>query len=244
MLVHHRGEGVVNTLINKLPLEAHLYGYHFCGPGTKLQKRLQRGDVGINQLDESCKLHDILYSQTGDLRKRHEADRILGERAWQRFRSKDAGFGEKLAALSIAGIMKAKTKLGAGVSFNGAVNRARRRIRGQRNLLIASKLALSTIKKAKIKHPKTRILPLPKRGGMIPLVPIFAALSALGSLGGGAASVVKAVSEARTAAKEFKEKERHNRAMEAKTIGKGLHLAPYKRGLGLYLAPYQPKNYQ
>lgn len=75
------------------------------------------------------------------------------------------------------------------------------------------------------------------------MIPIFSALSALGSLGGGAAAIYKAVSEAKNAAKDLKEKERHNRTMEPVSLGKGLHLGPYKRGLGLYLAPYQPKNY-
>jgi len=43
--------------------EAHIPGYNFCGPGTKLQKRLERGDQEINPLDEACKVYDIAYSQ-------------------------------------------------------------------------------------------------------------------------------------------------------------------------------------
>jgi len=49
----HSG-GLIDKLINTLPLEAHMPGYNFCGPGTKLQKRLERGDQGINPLDEAC----------------------------------------------------------------------------------------------------------------------------------------------------------------------------------------------
>lgn len=48
-------EGVVNTLINKLPVELHLLGYHYCGPGTRLKERLARGDLGINPWDQACK---------------------------------------------------------------------------------------------------------------------------------------------------------------------------------------------
>lgn len=33
-----RGKGLVNQLINKLPVELHIPGYSFCGPGTKLKK--------------------------------------------------------------------------------------------------------------------------------------------------------------------------------------------------------------
>jgi len=36
------GGGLVDKLFNTLPFEAHISGYHFCGPGTKLQKRLER----------------------------------------------------------------------------------------------------------------------------------------------------------------------------------------------------------
>jgi hypothetical protein len=35
-----RGSGFLNTLINKLPIELHIPGYNFCGPGTKLEKSL------------------------------------------------------------------------------------------------------------------------------------------------------------------------------------------------------------
>ncbi|KAK9751734.1 Phospholipase A2-like domain [Popillia japonica] len=80
---------LVNSLINKLPIELHLSGYQYCGPSTKLEKRLQRGDRGINPLDQACKEHDIAYSQSSDLKYRHDADRILQERAWNRIKSND-----------------------------------------------------------------------------------------------------------------------------------------------------------
>lgn len=136
-----------------------------------------------------------------------------------------------------------RKRFGGAMSFKGAVSRARTRIKGTDDVMRACHLALGSINKKKISAPKTRIIKIPKRGGFLPLIPIFSALSALGSLGGGAAAIYKAVSEAKNAAKDLKEKERHNRTMEPVSLGKGLHLGPYKRGLGLYLAPYQPKNY-
>ena len=50
-----QGAGVLNTVINKLPFELHLPGYSYCGPGTKLRKRLARGDPPKNKLDSYCR---------------------------------------------------------------------------------------------------------------------------------------------------------------------------------------------
>lgn len=113
------GSGLLNKVINKLPFEAHLklpfeQTYSYCGPGTRLQERLARGIKGINPLDEACKQHDIAYSQHDDLNKRHEADKILAKRAVERVKESPS-IKEKLAALLVAGAMKAKTKLGMGM---------------------------------------------------------------------------------------------------------------------------------
>ena len=55
--------GLVNNLLNKLSVELHLSGYEFCGPGTNIQKRIARGDKGINLLDAACREHYIPYHQ-------------------------------------------------------------------------------------------------------------------------------------------------------------------------------------
>lgn len=80
-----------------------------------------------------------------------------------------------------------------------------------------------------------RIIPVPKTGGFLPLIPIFAALSATGSLVGGATGIAKAINEYKAAKKQLSELERHNRQIEAVCIGKGLHLKPYKNGFGIYV---------
>ncbi|KAJ8943212.1 hypothetical protein NQ318_016725 [Aromia moschata] len=110
-----RGSGVLNSLINKLPFELHIPGYQYCGPGTKLHKRLARGDPGINLLDKSCREHDISYSNSSNLEDRHKADYILEQRAWDRVKSKDASKGEKAAAWGVTTAMKLKRKLGMGI---------------------------------------------------------------------------------------------------------------------------------
>lgn len=266
-VVRRRGRGLVNTLINKLPIELHLPGYRFCGPGTRLEKRLARGDQGINPLDNACKEHDIAYSRTDDLTERHRADRTLGEKAWERFRAKDSRFGEKTAALTVAGIMKGKRKLGMGsishskakrrrtrgrrskrrggaISFTKGIQIARHSLRGKKfggSLEPAIKTALSALARKSILPPKRRVLPLPKTGGFIPLIPLFAALGALGSLGGGAAAIAKAVKDSKIASQTLDETKRHHKAIEVGKKGDGVFLRPYKQGFGLYLKS-SPKN--
>lgn len=119
IMKYYIGEGFVNDAINNLPFELHIPAglnkkYNYCGPGTKLQERLLRGDKPINGLDAGCMEHDIAYHNSKELTGRHEADRKLAQIAMQRFRAKDATWGEKMAALGVAGVMKTKVKLGMG----------------------------------------------------------------------------------------------------------------------------------
>ena len=89
IIYRRRGHGLVNKLMNSLPIELHLPGYHYCGPGTKLAKCLARGDKGINLL-AACKEHDIAYSQNREkIEARNEKDRVLADKAWQRVKAKD-----------------------------------------------------------------------------------------------------------------------------------------------------------
>lgn len=106
---------VVNSAIDALPVELHLPGgYQYCGPGTKLKKRLARGDPGINKLDQACKEHDIAYSKYTDSANRSVADKHLAEKAWNRVKSSDASIGERAAALAVTAAMKGKTTVGGG----------------------------------------------------------------------------------------------------------------------------------
>ena len=54
--------------------ELHWPGYQYMGPGTKLAKRLRRGDPGINQLDKIAKQHDIDYSHAQNFQDKWKAD--------------------------------------------------------------------------------------------------------------------------------------------------------------------------
>lgn len=271
----YAGNGLVNSLINRLPIELHIPGYQYCGPGTKLQQRLQRGDPGINKLDKACKEHDIAYSQNKDnLSARHDADKVLENKAWSRVLATDSSLPEKAAAWSVANTMKVKRKLGMGMKM-GVINKIKKRTCKKPTLNTVKKVAKLAInsKGKSLKHmddltaqgiiktalkaakrevknhkpsvhtiSKDRIIPLPKTGGILPLIPIFAGLSALGALTGGAAGVAKTIISAKNAKKELEENKRHNRTMQAIAIGKGLQVAPTSNGYGLYLTPY-PKNH-
>ena len=68
----------------KYPGEKHLPGYQACGPGTRLDIRLDPndkplpGEEPINRVDQTCYRHDLAYRDVGeDLSKKHEADRIM-----------------------------------------------------------------------------------------------------------------------------------------------------------------------
>lgn len=111
------GDGLIDYIVNKLP-EIHIPGYQYCGPGTELEKRLARGDPGINKLDQACKEHDIAYSKIQDSKGRQEADKALIKRAFPRIHSSDAKLGERAAALVVSGLMGAKvglSKIGLGL---------------------------------------------------------------------------------------------------------------------------------
>ena len=247
-----RGRGLVNNLLNRLPFELHIPGYQYCGPGTKLAKRLARGDPGINPLDSACKEHDIAYSRNREnIQARNEADKILAEKAWNRVKSKDAGFGEKAAAYAVTNTMKLKSRFGMGLKRKKKATLSSV-IRAARKSTIKSKCSKSvigtTLDKARDEIKKVggkdniqipRVLPIPKTGGILPLIPLFAGLSAVGALAGGAAGIAKAVNDSKAAKQQLEENKRHNKTIESIAMGKGLYLKPYKQGFGLYLKPWK-----
>lgn len=237
-----QGGGLVNSLINNLPFELHLPGYNYCGPGTRLRKRLLRGDQGVNELDNACKQHDIAYDNSNNLEDRHKADLALLNMAKTRMNSKNVGKGEKLASWLVNKVMKTKIKHGAGTkkSFRSVVSSIRNQLKKLKpsNNSKAIKVAYSAAKKivnSKKGVRLPRVIQLPKTGGILPLIPIFAGLSALGALGGGTAGIVKAVNDHKSAQKNFEEAQRHNKMMESIALGKGLYIKSYKKGSGLFI---------
>ncbi|KAJ8939040.1 hypothetical protein NQ318_007671 [Aromia moschata] len=100
---------------------------------------------------------------------------------------------------------------------------------GNETFCLRTRILVNIIKQ----YTMPRVLPLPKTGGILPLLPIFAGLSALGTLTGGSAPVAKTVLDAKAKGKRLEETQRHNSKMEAIALGKqgsGLYLKPYKKG--------------
>ena len=72
------GQGLdIQKWIGKTGIEFHWPGYQFMGPGTHLEKRLRRGDAGINRLDRIARQHDIDYASAKNLKEKHVADRKM-----------------------------------------------------------------------------------------------------------------------------------------------------------------------
>ena len=241
MIVHKcrkRGRGLLDKVIDNLPFEMHVPGYQYCGPGTKLTKRLKRGDPGINPLDQACKEHDIAYSNKNSNRKM--ADLTLANKAWQRVKAKNSSLAEKAAALAVTSAMVIKPKTGQGLKFRKLLTAAKKSLKSSKNSRKVIQSALKGARQAvknsggRKKVILPRVLSLPsKTGGVLPfLIPLFAGLSATGALAGGAAGIAKAVNDAKTAQKKYEESKRHNQTMEAIAMGKGLYLRRYKSGMG------------
>ena len=69
------GRGLdIQKWLNKTGIEFHWPGYQYMGPGTHLEKRLKRGNPGINRLDRIAKQHDIDYSRARTIQDKWKAD--------------------------------------------------------------------------------------------------------------------------------------------------------------------------
>jgi len=102
--------GLLNRAINALSFELHIPGYHFCGLGTRLTKRLARGDEGINPLDAACREHTTLrYSRSHNLTNRHAANKVFVDKVLASLREI---LSERAVAAAVWTAMKAKTKIG------------------------------------------------------------------------------------------------------------------------------------
>ena len=71
---------IINTI---LPGEKHLPGMHYCGPGTRLDLKLnddgtpKPGFEPTDQVDKIALTHDLAYSRHSDLRNRNTADKQM-----------------------------------------------------------------------------------------------------------------------------------------------------------------------
>lgn len=236
------GKGLINKIIDKIPFELHIPGYRFCGPGTKLEQRLNQS--GINELDQACKEHDQSYANK--TANRSEADYKLEKSAWERVKSKDAKLSEKASAWFVTNAMKLKRKMGAGIKqskikkgkkigLRRVINAARKGMKkipdNNGNVKTLAQYALTAARK-EVKGrqkaiPKFRILQVPSiSGGFLPAaIPVLAGLSALGSIAGGVSGIAKAISD-------FKSASNSKSPVPIKS-GKGLYVKLHKKGYGI-----------
>lgn len=148
---------------------------NFIGPGTQIEKRIARGDRGINDLDDSARIHDTAYFNAGkQYEKDKDKDNFVAniKKADTIFRrdarnSKDAPITGKLASVAIgakeiaetAGIIDTKRFSGKGKKY-----------------LPGERLRQMALKKTKSSNKKKQT------GGVIPLaavaIPIVAAAGA------------------------------------------------------------------
>lgn len=153
------GRGIIDHIVDKLP-EIHIPGYQYCGPGTDLNKRLQRGDPGINELDRSCKAHDIQYSKLKDSKSRRKADKVLFKQSLRRIISSDAKLSERAAAALVSSLIGAKiglTKVGLGI---------KKRKRSKKMSSTADTITTTTAADKKVKKDgskKKKNMPVTKR---------------------------------------------------------------------------------
>ena len=63
-------------------------------------------------MDAACREHDVAHSQSKDIDTRHQADKILAEKAWQRVKSKYRDHKERANTWFVTNAMKAKEEFG------------------------------------------------------------------------------------------------------------------------------------
>ena len=80
----------------------------------KLNKRLKRGDVGINELDEACKAHDISYNTYKKASERHPHDLQLA-RVAEKIANNSNNHPDLIKnANKVSAVMRGKVHLGLG----------------------------------------------------------------------------------------------------------------------------------
>jgi len=132
------GSGLINRILQRAPLpEMHLSlpknvpsenrpdgsfqntgKYSYCGPGTKVEKRLKEGYEGVNSLDKACKQHDIYYAQHKKTSERNIADDILANEASKIASDENQPEYVRKDARLVTGIMGLKSRYGFGISKN------------------------------------------------------------------------------------------------------------------------------
>ncbi|KAE9522246.1 hypothetical protein AGLY_017355 [Aphis glycines] len=219
-----KGSGFINDFLNCsfLP-ELHWPGYNYLGPGTKLEKNKKP----INKLDEAARDHDYFYKDHKDTKTRHEADKILEQKAMERFNAPDTNMNEKIPALLTAYAMKSKRHLGMNLkkklaeacknNTNAIIQIASDKIYKGQNIFYLDQNQIDKLKNSKEKKSGVRLEITPKQikkkeGGFLPLILPFLEAAAV------ATPAIVALYDSYKDSKHKKKMEeetiRHNKEME------------------------------
>ena len=107
---------IVEVLNTVLPFEKHLPGMRYCGPGTKLDLRVDEhgkpfpGHEPIDRVDRAALRHDLAYQRHDDLRNRHRADK---EMLRELFDIEEPTCRERLERCIVVPIMLLKSLVGS-----------------------------------------------------------------------------------------------------------------------------------
>jgi hypothetical protein len=106
-------QGLLNQLINRLPMELHMPGYNYLGPGTRFNER-KSGKLGklkqipVNKLDQAAFEHDQAYTDYADLKHRQKADKRLRVQAEKIYKNSKNPLGERASAYLTDGVIAVK----------------------------------------------------------------------------------------------------------------------------------------
>ena len=113
------GGSLLNKFINNLPVEMHLPGHNFKGPGTKLNKRLnpdltpKKWSKPINRVDQAAYHHDIGYLKNPDVKTRNKLDKKMLEELDGIY---NPTIREKMERGLVSSLIGAKARFGMGVN--------------------------------------------------------------------------------------------------------------------------------
>jgi len=88
--------------------------HNFTGPGTNLMKRLEKGTVPIDMVDQYAMFHDINYGLL-DSKERHKADKILMDQMDKVLEDPNSTKSTKFNAYLVKNVFKHLSKIGAGL---------------------------------------------------------------------------------------------------------------------------------
>lgn len=147
------------------------------------------------------------------------------------------------------GISKENSKMGKSQhdTFNFIVKKAKKTMRTARSPNDVVNYALASAKYHKKEHksiPHPRIIPVPKTGGILSVIPVLATISALGGLKGGAIGTLRAADAVVNSRKNLTKCSKYNKNIHIFPIGKSqsdndIYLEKYKNGFGLFFMPYE-----